>query len=249
MVMKMSTEGGHKVSIIVPAYNEGEHIANNIREFIEAGENLDYDYELIIVDDGSTDHTYEEASKFNSGKVKVVTYPENQGKGYALQQGVKQVTGDMVTFIDADLELPPKQISTFLEHMKNGHDIVIGSKRHPRSKVDYPFKRRFLSTVYHMFVSVLFWMKVKDTQAGLKLFRRGILAEVLPRALVKRYAFDLEILAIAKHRGYEITEAPIVLNYGFNGSGVGWRSIWRIFIDTCAIFYRLRILKYYDKVK
>lgn len=245
----MSTKGGHKVSIIVPAYNEGEHISNNIKEFIEACENFDYDYELIIVDDGSTDNTYEEASKFNSGKVNVITYTKNQGKGHALQQGVKQVTGDMVTFIDADLELPPKQIAKFLEYMGNGRDIVIGSKRHPDSKVDYPLKRRFLSACYQLFVRVLFGMNIKDSQAGLKLFRRGILAEVLPKVLVKQYAFDLEVLAIANKMGYKITEAPIILNYSFNGSGVGWRSIWKIFLDTCAIFYRLKILKYYDKVK
>ncbi len=248
-VRRMSTKGGSKVSIIVPAYNEGDHISDNIKEFIETCENFDYDYELIIVDDGSTDNTYEEASKFNSGHVKVITYPKNQGKGYALRQGVQHVTGDMVTFIDADLDLHPRQIATFIEYMNNGHDIVVGSKRHPLSKVDYPLKRRFLSACYQLLVRALFGMNIKDTQAGLKLFRRGILAKVLPKALVKRYAFDLEILAIANHMGYKVTEAPIVLNYSFNGSGVGWRSIWKIFVDTCAIFYSLKILKYYDKVR
>lgn len=245
----MVTKDRYKVSIIIPAHNEGANIRNNIKEFIKTCDNFGHEYELIIVDDGSTDNTYEEASKFNSGFVKVITYPKNQGKGYALQQGVKNVTGDMVTFIDADLELHPKQIHTFLEYMKNGHDIVIGSKRHPESKVDYPFKRRFLSACYQLLVRVLFGMNIKDTQAGLKLFRRGILAKVLPKVIVKRYAFDLEVLAISNHLGYEITEAPLELNYSFNGSGVSWSEILKIFIDTCAIFYRLKILKYYDKVE
>ncbi len=245
----MSKKGGHKVSIIVPAYNEGEHISDNIKEFIEACENFDYDYELIIVDDGSTDNTYAEASKFNSGRVKVITYPKNQGKGHALRQGVQHVTGDLVTFIDADLDLHPRQIKTFIEYMNdNGYGIVVGSKRHPMSKVDYPVKRRFLSTCYQLFVRALFGMDIKDTQTGLKLFKRDILKRVLPKATVKRYAFDLELLAIANHMGYEITEAPIVLDYQFNGSEMGWRSIWKIFVDTCAIFYRLRILKYHDKI-
>lgn len=244
----MNKKGGHKVSIIVPAYNEGEHISDNIKEFIEACENFDYSYELIIVDDGSTDNTYAEASKFNSERVKVITYPKNQGKGHALRQGVQHITGDLVTFIDADLDLHPRQIKTFIDYMNdNGYGIVVGSKRHPMSKVNYPLNRRFLSVCYQFFNRILFGIHVKDTQAGLKLFKKDVLENVLPKAIVKRYAFDLELLAIANHMGYEITEAPIELDYQFNGSGVGLRSILEIFVDTCAIFYRLRILKYYDK--
>ncbi len=239
-----------KISIIIPAYNEGAHIHDNLREFESTLSKLGCDYELIVVDDGSTDNTYEAASKLANGHVKVLTYPENQGKGYALKYGMTHVTGDRVTFIDSDLDLHPDQIAVFNDYMsENGTDIVIGSKRHPRSKVDYPLERRFLSLCYQIFVRFLFGLNLTDTQAGLKLFKRDALQKVLPRVLVKRYAFDLELLVVADSLGYKIVEAPIVLNYKFNGSGVGWKAIRNIFIDTCAVFYRSRILKYYDKIK
>ncbi len=239
-----------KISIVVPAYNEGEHIYKNIREFEDAFSRLNFDYELIIVNDGSTDNTYEEANRARSEHVKVLTYSPNQGKGYALSYGVKHASGELVTFIDADLDLHPKQTSVFLDYMnQNGTDIVIGSKRHPESKVVYPLKRRFLSACYHAFVRFLFGLKVTDTQTGMKLFKREVLLDVLPRILVKRYAFDLELLAVAHRLGYEITEAPIVLNYQMNGSHVNWKAIRDIFVDTCAVFYRMYVLKYYDKRK
>ncbi len=236
-----------KLSVVVPAYNEGDKIRENLEEFTSALSGLNYDYELIVVDDGSTDNTYEEALKHESDRVRVLTYPKNHGKGHALQHGVSHATGDLVTFIDADLDLHPSQTKVLLDYMSmNGAAIVVGSKWHPLSRVSYPLKRRFLSTCYRLLTRSLFGLNT-DTQTGLKLFKRDALLAILPRALVKRYAFDLELVVIARHLGYEVVEAPVVLNYQFNGSGVDWRAIWRIFVDTCAIFYRLNILRYYDR--
>jgi glycosyltransferase involved in cell wall biosynthesis len=159
-----------KLSIIVPVYNGGDYIYDNIKEFTKTFSDMGLDYEPIVVDDGSTDNTYEEACKVNSKNVRVLGYPKNQGKGHALQYGVKYASGDLVTFIDADLDLHPEQISTFIEYMNdNGSDIVIGSKRHPLSRVDYPLKRRILSNCYHLFIAMLFRINITDTQAGLKL--------------------------------------------------------------------------------
>jgi len=238
-----------KLSIIVPAYNEGKNIHYNLGNIIYHAQKLkNLDYEVILVSDGSIDNTYEEALKHKSKKVKIYHYPRNQGKGYALKYGFQKSSGDLITFIDADGDLPPHQIETFLEYMKaNKADVVIGSKRHPLSKVDYPLKRRFYSRIYQALIRVLFGLSVRDTQVGLKLFKREVLEKIMPKLLVKRYAFGLECIVVAHHYGYKITEAPIELKYNFSGTGIDWRQILKIIQDTLAIFYRLKILYYYDE--
>lgn len=237
-----------KISVVVPVYNEGAHIYADLGEFTKTLSGLNFNYDMILVDDGSTDNTYEELCRSSFDCVTVIRYSENQGKGHALRYGAKHATGELVAFIDGDLDLHPRQISTLITYMdKDGSDAVIGSKRHPLSKVDYPLKRRVLSRCYQIFVRFLFGLNLTDTQTGLKLFRREALEKVLPLVLVKKYAFDLELLVVAHRLGYRITEAPVELNYHFN-SHLNLRSIWHIFVDTCAIFYRHKILRYYDRV-
>lgn len=239
------------ISIIVPAYNEGKFIFKTIKEIEKTMENLGLDYEVIVVDDGSKDNTYEEArkaAKLNS-RVKVVR-KENGGKGSALKYGFNFCSGKLVTFIDADLDLHPRQIPLFIEYMKKyDADVVVGSKRHPLSKIKYPSFRKFLSRVYQIIISFFFRLNVRDTQAGLKLFKYEVLKEVFPRVLCKKYAFDLELLVNANHRGYKIVEAPVELNWQRIASRIKFKDILRIALDTAAIFYRFRILKWYDGEK
>jgi glycosyltransferase involved in cell wall biosynthesis len=171
----------------------------------------------------------------------------NIGKGFALSCGVDQSVGELVTFIDADMELDPANISGFIALMDNsGCDAVIGSKRHPESKVAYPAFRRLQSAAYQLLVRVLFNLDVRDTQTGLKLFRRQVLKEALPLLAIKRFAFDLELLVVTRLIGYrKICEAPINLDYQFS-STVNLRSAFWVLWDTAAIFYRLRIRRYYQ---
>ena len=129
----------------------------------------------------------------------------------------------------------------------DGADAVIGSKRHPESKVYYPWFRKILSWSYHKFIYFLFGLKLKDTQSGIKLFKKSCLDVVLPKIAVKKYAFDLELLVIANKYGFRVKEAPIKLSYKFSGTGINLKEIYYMFVDTLAIFYRLRILRYYDK--
>jgi glycosyltransferase involved in cell wall biosynthesis len=239
------------LSIIVPAFNEGKLIFKTINEIENTMENLGLDYEVIVVDDGSKDNTYEEARKAakSNPRVKVVR-KENGGKGSALKYGFNFCSGKLVTFIDADLDLHPRQIPLFIKYMKKYNaDVVVGSKRHPLSKIKYPSHRKFLSRVYQIIVAFLFRLNVRDTQAGLKLFKYEVLKEVFPKVLCKKYAFDLELLVNANHRGFKIVEAPVELNWQRVASRIKFKDIFRIALDTAAIFYRLRILKWYDGEK
>jgi hypothetical protein len=125
--------------------------------------------------------------------------------------------------------------------------VVIGSKFHPESRVEYPRLRRIYSFIYFLLVRALFGLPVRDTQTGIKLFKREVLEHVLPRVLVKRFAFDLELLANAHHFGYKITEAPVEVNFKRVCSRLRLPAVWNVFLDTLAIFYRMRIVRYYDR--
>lgn len=212
---------------------------------------IHYPYEVIVAVDGKADKTYGNAQKINSPKIKVVGYEKNCGKGYAVRFGMAQTKGDVVAFIDAGMDLDPNGLSMLLEHFEWYHaDIIVGSKRHPVSQVDYPWQRKILSWGYQVLVRVLFGLNIRDTQAGMKFFRRQVLEDVLPRLLVKQYAFDIEILAVANRLGYKrIFEAPIRLNWQIEGSVLSkslWQTVYSMLWDTAAVFYRLKILRYYD---
>ncbi|MFA5866574.1 MAG: glycosyltransferase [Actinomycetota bacterium] len=236
-----------KLSVIVPAYKASEHISENLVRLEEELKTLNRPYEVIVVCDGCQD-TFREAVKNSSENLKVFSYEHNMGKGYALKYGAVRTTGELVTFIDADMSIDPHEIDTFIKLMDiYASDIVIGSKRHPQSNVHYPLFRRMQSVAYQMLITMLFQINVKDTQAGLKLFRRDVLLKVLPRVLVKAYAFDLEILVVAHRLGYKkVLEAPIEIKQQFSTT-TNLRAAWRVLLDTAAIFYRSRILKYYDR--
>jgi glycosyltransferase involved in cell wall biosynthesis len=186
------------------------------------------------------------AEEFSEEAVRVLHYPKRAGKGNALRVGLAQARGRYVAFIDADGDIGPEAIRPFVALMSLYEpDIVLGSKRHPLSEVHYPLLRRVLSWTYHKLARLLFRVKVSDTQTGMKLIRRDVLAAVLPLMLEKRYAFDLELLVVARRFGFKrVFEAPVRIEYQF-GSQVNIRAALHIFVDTMAIFYRRYVLNTY----
>ena len=241
-----------KISVVMPAYNEAEHIVRNLLETVDALSGAGYDFEVIVVDDGSPDKTYLQAAKLLSShpeRVRVVHYHVNQGKGNALMRGTQFARGEYVAFLDADMDLHPSQLTAFFEIMHAQRaDVVIGSKRHPLSKVDYPQKRRLYSSVYYGLVKLFFGLPVKDTQTGIKLFKREVLDRVFPLVLAKRFAFDIEVLANAHRMGYTIVDAPVALEFKRGSfARINMRDVLNVLWDTAAIFYRMRLLKYYDR--
>lgn len=240
-----------KISILIPAFNEEDKIIITIKEIINVFEKFGYDYEIVIIDDGSIDNTFntvqENLNIFN-GRVKIESYRPNSGKGFAIKYGFKFVSGDYVLFLDADMDLHPSQITNFLKLMEdNEADLVMGSKRHKDSIVDYPKSRKFLSNGYYFLIKILFGLPVKDTQTGFKLFRYKALENSISKIIVKRYAFDLELLVVLHKLGYKIIECPIYLKPSRRYyNRIGLKDIWNTLIDTIAIFYRLKIKKFYD---
>lgn len=239
------------LSVVVPAYKQEKTIVQNIKTLQEALDELEYNYELIVVIDGMVDNTYKNLSKLKSARVKILNYSQNHGKGFAVRYGMMHAKGDVIGFIDAGMDIHPAGFRMLLNHMEwYNADIIVGSKLHPVSKVNYPFYRTILSWGYRTLTATLFGFKISDTQVGLKFFKRKVVREVLPLLLVKRFAFDIEILAVAYRCGYtRIFEGPIEIN--FSGNTILSRNVWKVIFlmlwDTVAVFYRLKILRYYDK--
>ena len=245
------TVGSGRLSVVMPVYNLASEIAANIARTAELFDSHALRAELVPVDDGSTDGTAAELARAAQAKyehvvVRPVFCEKNGGKGAALRAGFEASTGEFVMLLDGDLDINPKQTPWFFEAMAaKGADIVIGSKRHPRSVVQYPWHRRLVSWVYFTIVRIFIGLPITDTQTGMKLFKRDVLGEALGRMLVKTYAFDLELLSIAHQRGAKIAEAPVVIRFGNKFGALKAHTVKTMALDSLAVFYRLRVLKYY----
>lgn len=238
------------VSVVMPSYNEAGHLAAHVADTLAAMDELGCRHELIIVDDGSGDDTRSIAKSAAAAdhRVTVVGIDENIGKGFALIHGARRAGGDLVLCVDADLEVHPRQLSILYETLvRERADVVIGSKLHPRARIEYPTNRRILSFGYYALVRVLFGLPVRDTQTGLKLYKREVLERVIPRLVVKRYAHDLEVLVNAHRLGYRIAEAPVVVTRKRDYPRIGGQDVRQVAQDTLAIWYRTYLLHYYDR--
>ena len=237
------------LSVVVPYFNPGELLVPTVSRVIAVLEGCGASYEVIAVSDGSTDGSDAalEAALGGHPQLASVVLAANQGKGAALHVGLARGRGRYLGFIDADGDLDPALLAPFLETAKQQNpDIVFGSKRHPGSEVEYPKLRRIYSWGYQQLVRAGFRLSLRDTQTGIKLVRRDVLAAVLPRMLEKRFAFDLELFVVARRLGYEhFVEEPVRLRHQFQTT-VSWRSVRAMLLDTAAIWYRLRVLHFYD---
>jgi glycosyltransferase involved in cell wall biosynthesis len=243
---------GPMLSAVLPVYNGGDEIVENVAVIRRAlAEGLPgEDVEVIVVSDGSIDATAEHllAARADLG-VRVIHYDRNLGKGYAVKAGALASHGDWIALVDADLDLDPAAVPAYVEVARRENlDAAIGSKRHPDSVVDYPRSRRIASWCYQQLNRLLFRLDVRDTQVGLKVFSRRMVDDVVPLLLVKQFAFDLELLAVATALGYDrIKELPVRLEYRFTGSALRSVTVAAALWDTAAVFYRLRILRTYQR--
>jgi glycosyltransferase involved in cell wall biosynthesis len=240
------------LTAVVPVYNGGEMIVANVSSIQQALQQglPGAEVEVIVVSDGSIDDTGERLLEAREGAgVRVIHYDRNLGKGYAVKAGALTSHGEWIALVDADLDLDPASIPEYLDVARREQlDFAIGSKRHPDSVVHYPRSRRIASRCYQLLNRVLFRLDIRDTQVGLKVFSRAVVEDVFPLLLVKRFAFDLELLAVARALGHgRVRELPIRLQYRFSGSQLRSRAVVRALLDTAAVFYRLRILRTYQR--
>lgn len=244
----LTDEPALDLTVVIPYYNPGRAVRDTVSTVIAELRASDVSFEIIAVSDGCTDGSARLLHELRDPALSCIALAHNEGKGAALRVGLERGRGRYLGFIDADGDIDPQLWHPFLSLMRLYEpDVVLGSKRHPLSEVAYPPVRRFLSWGYQQLTRVLFRLDIRDTQTGIKLVRREVLAAVLPRLVERRFTFDVELLAVARRLGYtRLFEAPIRLRHQRFNSTVGWRAVRRMAIDTVLVFVRLRILRLYD---
>lgn len=238
-----------KLSIIVPVFNEASRLTENLDLLIDEVQDCFPRFEVIVVSDGSTDETNLKLASFRHPDVKPIFINQNEGKGAAVREGFHASSGDYILFIDGGMEIHPREIRVFVGLMALYEaDIVIGSKRHPQSRIEYPWFRRVLSWCFQRLVRFFFEIDVTDTQVGIKLFRRQVIQDILPHLEINSYGFDLELLSLAKIFGHDkMLEAPIRMDYFIRNRRMFggelfhvWRVGFALLRDTVRLYWRIR---------
>lgn len=197
------------LSVVIPAYNEEAVISQTLSSFRDYFDKQDYSFELIVVDDGSSDRTSELAGQDNA---KVIRLERNIGKGGAVRAGMLQASGEIILMTDADYPYDIDQIEKFLPEFQNGADIVIGSRKLPGSYSGRErLKRKIISQIGSYITRILILPGISDTQAGFKCFKKDAARKIFSMVTENGWGFDIEALYIARLHGMKIKEVPISL--------------------------------------
>jgi len=202
------------LSIIIPAYNEEKRLPRTLFDIDKYLRKQNYDYEIIIVNDGSKDNTAKAVRKLQPKikNLKLIDNKENNGKGFVVRQGMMEAKGEYRLFTDADNSTSIDQVEKLLPFFKKGYDIVIGSRDVKGAVLDppQPWNRVMVGNVFNLFVQAIVGLwGIWDTQCGFKALSAKATNDILPKCRINKWAFDPEILKIGKKMGYKIKEIPI----------------------------------------
>lgn len=202
------------ISLIIPTFNEAERLPNSLEKLREFLKNFNKEVEVIISDDGSSDSTVSIAESFITKvpNLKIISFPKNKGKGFAVNQGFKTAKGEIVIFTDADFSTPITEIDKLLEKIDSGFDIAIGSRAIDRSTVKkhQNYFREFMGRAFNVLVQIIAVKGVADTQCGFKAFRKSSCSEIFENQTIWDFGFDVELLYLAQKKGLKICEVPII---------------------------------------
>lgn len=243
---------GIYLSVIIPAYNEEKRLPKTLQEISGYLSQQDYNYEIIVVNDGSKDRTAE-ITREQVGKVenlRLIDNKENHGKGYVVRQGMLEAKGQYRLFTDADNSTSIDQAEKMWPSFKEGCEVVIGSRDIKGAVIAVPqsWLRRRLGDIFNLIVQISsgLW-GIWDTQCGFKGFSQKAVEEIFPQLTIDRWAFDVEILVLAKNRGYAIKEVPVVW-INSPESKVKLKGMIKMLLEVFQIRWNL-IKRAYDKKK
>ncbi|PIP22682.1 MAG: hypothetical protein COX37_02770 [Candidatus Nealsonbacteria bacterium CG23_combo_of_CG06-09_8_20_14_all_39_17] len=239
------------LSIIIPAYNEEKRIPSTLKEIDLYLRTQTYEYEIIVVNDGSKDGTAGVVNGLISEikNLKLIDNKENHGKGFVTRQGLSEAKGEYRLFTDADNSTSIDQVEKMLPEFKKGYDIIIGSRDIKGAILipAQPMIRRFLGEVFGFLTNFLCgtW-GLMDTQCGFKGMTKGSVDKVIPKCRIDRFAFDPEILAVSKKFGFKIKEIPVTWKNDL-ASTVKFSGMVKMGLDLLKIRWNLISGKYNDK--
>lgn len=203
-----------KLSVVVPAYNEAERLPPSLAEIFRYLEQHHPDFEVVVVDDGSSDDMVAAVRRQfgDRPQLNLLSYMPNRGKGYAVRYGLQHARGDLILFSDADLSTPIEEVEKMLPPIAQGYDIVIGSRAHQLADIRkrQPLYRELGGKFFNLVVRLMVLPDLHDTQCGFKLFRRSVIQPLFDHLHNDGFAFDVEILAMARARGAKILEVPVI---------------------------------------
>jgi glycosyltransferase involved in cell wall biosynthesis len=237
------TKSESQISVVIPVHNQEMQISALLAKIKEILNSTMQSYEIVVVNDGSYDNTLTilQREELLDPRIKIISYIQNRGKGHAVKTGVMQASGNIIIFVDGDFDISHDKITEYIDELEEC-DLVIASKRHPQSKVDARLSRKLLSRMFNLVVRLFIGIKIKDTQSGLKAGNAKALRTIFAVLLVKRYAFDVELLTIATAMNLNIRELPIEVKLDHRFSV---QDIAKMLLDVTAISYRHRIRRWY----
>jgi dolichyl-phosphate beta-glucosyltransferase len=202
------------ISIVIPAYNEESRIQPTLEKVSAYCKDRFRDFEIIVVDDGSTDNTLSVVKNLGQHleNINLMHYPKNAGKGFAVRKGVLSSRGDLLLISDADLSTPIEELEKLISYIHaDSYDIAIGSRGLKESDIllKQPWYREMMGKTFNIFVRMVAISGIKDTQCGFKLFRGDIARDLFKRCSIDGFSFDVEVLYLAKNAGHKIKEVPV----------------------------------------
>ncbi|HEY6197686.1 MAG TPA: dolichyl-phosphate beta-glucosyltransferase [Candidatus Binatia bacterium] len=236
------------LSLIIPAFNEDRRIGQSLERILSFFRAQSYPFEIIVVDDGSTDRTVEVVRGFAASdpQLRVEPQPQNRGKGEAIRKGMLLAGGKYLFFSDADLSVPIEAVPDFLSRLEAGDDVAVGSRRIAGAviEVHQPIHRELMGKVFTGLSNLILGLKLKDFTCGFKAFRRDAARELFSRQRLGGWSFDSEILYLAKSKGYRIAEVPVVWRNDEATKVRLGRDVVRSFVDLWNIRINHALGKY-----
>ncbi len=240
------------LSIVIPAYNEEQRLGKTLTETFAYLAAQNYTSEIIVVDDGSSDHTIEVANSFQSRsnvktKLFILKNPGNRGKGYAVRNGMLHARGEVQLFFDADLATPLSQITKVIQPiLDNSYDVVFGSRALSDAvvKVKQSAFRQLRGRAGNLLIRILFGTDIKDTQCGFKAFRRQAAQTIFLLQQVEGFGFDPEVLFIASKQGWRWKEMPVEWRHVEGSKVTMFASTLSVLLEVFAIRWNYLTGKY-----